>query len=84
MGDADKRKTASRRLGSGSWVVVLALLAFLAGAIAVAFYVWNQLSGVEISSDGWIAMGLGLFFTAVIGIGLMGLVFYSSRRNYDR
>ena len=30
-----------------------------------------------------IAMILGVLFTIVIGAGLMGLIFYSSRRGYD-
>jgi hypothetical protein len=31
----------------------------------------------------WAAMILGVLFSVVIGAGLMGLVFYSSRRGYD-
>jgi len=29
-------------------------------------------------------MSLGILFTAAIGVGLMTLIFYSSRRNYDQ
>ena len=32
---------------------------------------------------GWWMMGLGIFFTLVVGVGLMALVFYSSRAGYD-
>jgi hypothetical protein len=32
---------------------------------------------------GWWMMGLGIFFTVVVGGGLMALVFYSSRVGYD-
>ncbi|HEY4135283.1 MAG TPA: hypothetical protein VGO34_08710 [Alphaproteobacteria bacterium] len=32
---------------------------------------------------GWIAMGLGIFFTSALGIGLMSLVFYSHRSQAD-
>src|SRR5262249_52638651 len=32
---------------------------------------------------GWLMMGLGIFFTLVIGGGLMILIFYSSRAGYD-
>jgi hypothetical protein len=31
----------------------------------------------------WIAAGLGIFVTLVLGIGLMSLVFFSNRRGYD-
>jgi hypothetical protein len=32
---------------------------------------------------GWLAMILGVVFTVVVGCGLMGLMFYSSRYGYD-
>jgi hypothetical protein len=32
---------------------------------------------------GWIALGLGSFFSLVIGCGLMALMFFSSRYGYD-
>ena len=32
---------------------------------------------------GWLAMILGIVFTIVVGCGLMGLMFYSSRYGYD-
>jgi hypothetical protein len=32
---------------------------------------------------GWLAMILGIVFTVVVGCGLMGLMFYSSRYGYD-
>jgi len=32
---------------------------------------------------GWLMMGLGIFFTVVVGGGLMILIFYSSRAGYD-
>ena len=38
---------------------------------------------VQVSKHGYIAMALGIFFSLVIGIALMTLVFYSSRAGYD-
>jgi hypothetical protein len=32
---------------------------------------------------GWIALGLGTFFSILIGGGLMALMFYSNRSGYD-
>jgi hypothetical protein len=32
---------------------------------------------------GWLAMILGIVFTVIVGCGLMGLMFYSSRYGYD-
>ncbi|MBS0273765.1 MAG: hypothetical protein JSR55_05035 [Proteobacteria bacterium] len=60
------------------------LLGFLAAAIAYAVHAWNAMNGVNISPLGWLFMGLGVFFTMAVGGGLMALVFYSSRNDYDQ
>ena len=43
----------------------------------------NQTSSVELGIHGWIALGLGTFFSIVIGCGLMTLMFISSRHGHD-
>ena len=35
------------------------------------------------AGGGWLMMGLGIFFTLLVGGGLMALVFYSSRAGFD-
>jgi hypothetical protein len=35
------------------------------------------------STHGWIALGLGTFFSLLIGCGLMALMFFSSRSGHD-
>jgi hypothetical protein len=45
--------------------------------------VWTGIGDSEISVAGWLAMGLGIVITLALGIGLMSLVFLSSRRGYD-
>jgi hypothetical protein len=35
------------------------------------------------SVHGWVALVLGVVFSVLVGCGLMGLMFYSSRRGYD-
>src|SRR5262245_66131840 len=65
------------------FVVIGILLAFLAGAIYVAHYGWVPAGDVTMPAWGWLMMGLGIFFTVVVGGGLMGLIFYSSRAGYD-
>ena len=44
---------------------------------------WTGIGDSEISVAGWLAMGLGVVVTLALGIGLMALVFISSRRGYD-
>jgi hypothetical protein len=38
---------------------------------------------VVMDKHGWIAMGLGTFFSLLIGCGLMALMFFSSRSGHD-
>jgi hypothetical protein len=81
---AGSQRTELRRLGAGGWTLIVVLGLFLLLAAGFAIYAWRAIGGVEITESGWIAMAIGVVFTAVIGIGLMALVFYSSRQNYDR
>ena len=57
-------------------IVVIVLAALMAG-------VWSSVADAGISAAGWIAMVLGVLATLALGIGLMALVFISSRRGYD-
>jgi hypothetical protein len=64
-------------------VLTIAVLSlFLAGACVLAYWGWNSVD-VEMPVSGYIAMGLGIFFSLVVGIVLMGLIFYSDRAGYD-
>jgi dipeptide/tripeptide permease len=45
--------------------------------------VWTSIGDSEITTAGWLAMGLGVVLTLALGIGLMALVFISNRRGYD-
>ena len=72
-----------RNLGIGQIVIiaVLAILLIVTGIWALS--AWDATSNVAISKHGWIAFGLGTFFSLVIGCGLMALMFFSSRNGYD-
>jgi hypothetical protein len=75
--------TAMERLGMGRIAILVALMTilFAAGVWAITF--WNESSGVAMNKHGWIALGLGTFFSLVIGCGLMALMFFSSRSGHD-
>jgi Zn-dependent protease with chaperone function len=60
-----------------------ALLALLAASIWFAFGLWGTAETAAMPMDGYIAMAVGIFFSIVVGCGLMALVFYSSRHGYD-
>lgn len=63
-------------------LLLVVLLALLALAVTFMVTTWQE-SQARMSVHGWIALGLGVFFSVLIGCGLMALMFYSSRRGYD-
>lgn len=75
---------ANTRLGPGGWLLIVVLAAMLGAAILYAIHTWNAMEGTPVSPLGWVFMVLGVVVTILVGAGLMGLVFYSSRKNYDR
>ncbi|MBX9829660.1 MAG: hypothetical protein K2Y27_32295 [Xanthobacteraceae bacterium] len=70
-------------MSMGKYALVAILLALLGLTVWWAVAVWNAEGPVEISGHGYAAMILGVVFSLVVGVGLMGLVFYSSRKGYD-
>jgi ABC-type multidrug transport system permease subunit len=66
-----------------NWVAIgIAAAAVTAVAVVIARF-WSSIGTSEISFAGWLAMALGIVATLALGIGLMSLVFISSRRGYD-
>lgn len=80
----DDRDATETRLSRGGWLAIIVLAALLGWAIWYAAHTWGALAGVGISTAGWVMLVLGVVVTLVIGGGLMALLFYSSRKNYDR
>lgn len=66
-----------------AYVLIAILLAILAAAIWAGYQMWTMMPGVEMSGHGQLAMVLGIFFSLLVGGGLMALLFYSSRHGYD-
>ena len=66
-----------------SLFIIVPLLALLAAALWFAASAWTRLGGEPIPLYGWAAIAGGVFFSLLVGGGLMALVFYSSRRGYD-
>jgi hypothetical protein len=68
--------------GSGTILIITVLLGLLA---AVGWFAWAGLAGPgePMPSEGYVALALGALTAVLVGIGLMALLFYSSRRGYD-
>ncbi|WP_022722615.1 hypothetical protein [Rhodopseudomonas sp. B29] len=67
---------------AGRWALIAALVLLL---LPAGYFAYQGLTvgDVDMPATGYLAMGLGIVFSLAIGIGLMALVFYSSRKGYD-
>lgn len=76
--------TCMRKRGTLKLIALLApLFAILAAAGWYAAGAWVSLQGPPMPTTGYVAMGLGVVFSLVVGCGLMALLFYSARHGYD-
>ena len=64
-------------------LIIFALFALLALAVWFATAAWERLGGGPIPFYGYVALAGGIVVSLLVGGGLMGLVFYSSRHGYD-
>jgi hypothetical protein len=67
----------------GKYGLIGFLLGLLVLVVVWAVYAWNAEGPAAMTGHFYVAMGLGIFFSLVVGVGLMTLVFYSSRQGYD-
>lgn len=65
------------------FALIISLLALLALSLWFAAQSWIALDGPDMPIGLYVAMGLGILFSILVGSGLMALVFYSSRHGYD-
>jgi hypothetical protein len=66
------------------YAVIAPLIALLVVVVGFAVYSWNAIEGPPIPAEGRVALALGVLFSFAVGIGLMTLLFYSSRHGYDQ
>ncbi|GKQ53091.1 hypothetical protein [Bradyrhizobium sp. Ce-3] len=66
----------------GTWIVLTVLSLLLVATGVVAYLGWS-LGDADVPTSGYVAMGFGVIFSLLVGIGLMALLFYSSRKGYD-
>ena len=71
-----------RKLGFSAWLAITILVLLLALAIFGVFFESSD-PGTRLTDVGTIAAIGMAFFMILVGMGLMALMFYSSRRGYD-
>ena len=64
-------------------LAVVVLLALLAAALWYAYGLWNSLEATDLPASLYAAMAGGVLLSLAVGVGLMALLFYSSRHGYD-
>jgi hypothetical protein len=73
----------SRRPSLGV-ILLVAVLGFLLLLSGYGVFMAFKIGGWEhMTVHGYVALGLAVVFTALLGSGLMGLAFYSDRHGYD-
>jgi hypothetical protein len=70
------------RNGVGTGIVLAVLLLLLVAAALVGYFGWTS-TDTSVPISGYIAMAFGVIFSLAVGVGLMALLFYSSRAGYD-
>jgi hypothetical protein len=64
-------------------ILVVAVLLGLLAAVGWFAFTGITLPGEPMPSEGYLALALGALTAVLVGVGLMSLLFYSSRRGYD-
>ena len=72
-----------KKIGLGGWAILAALVAMLVAAIVYALDIWES-TDAAMSGWGWGFLVAGVVVSVALGAGLMALVFYSARHDYDR
>jgi hypothetical protein len=75
--------SSANGMGRASYAIVAILLGLLIWTSIIAGEGWSSAVGTEVPLAGYAAMAIGIVFSLVLGVGLMALVFYSSRAGYD-
>lgn len=83
-GNMTDKEPVRERLGAAGWIALVVLGAFFIASLWYAVKVWTSMAGVRMSGFGWTFLVLGVVVTIALGAGLMALLFYSSRHDYDR
>jgi hypothetical protein len=61
----------------------MVLILLLVASSVIGYLGWTSGGDVDVPTSGYVAMAFGVIFSLAVGIGLMTLIFFSSRKGYD-
>ncbi|WP_229165822.1 hypothetical protein [Bradyrhizobium altum] len=64
----------SARLGVGSWIILIVLVAAALATGVVVYVGWKLADGVDVPISGYVAMAGGVIVSLAVGFGLMALL----------
>jgi hypothetical protein len=64
-------------------IVVLVILVIVLGMAIIYAFKGLEVPGAAMPEAGWIALFFGALLSMLVGVGLMALLFFSSRQGYD-
>lgn len=79
----ERAKADDGKMNKTTWALFIILGAILLATIGAFWLALTYGVVPKISIHGWVAMGVGVTFSLIIGCGLMWLSFYSARQGFD-
>lgn len=79
----DRAQSALALLRGLSTRAIVTLVACIGLGIAGIYYATTINSDIPLSDAGSLALIIGVTFTLILGVGLMALIFFSSRNGFD-
>ena len=76
-------RASAKGMSRSSYALLAGMIVLLFVVTVMAVIGWNSTAGTDVPPAGYAAMALGVLFSLLVGVGLMALVFYSSRAGYD-
>ncbi len=79
----DRAQNALVMLGGISTKAIVTLVFCIGFGIAGIYFATTINSDTPLSGSGSVALIVGVTFTLILGVGLMALIFFSSRNGFD-
>ncbi|MBN9541122.1 MAG: hypothetical protein IKE60_13385 [Reyranella sp.] len=79
----DRTRDILALLGGLSTKAIVTLVACIGLGIVGIYFATTINSDLPLSESGSLALIIGVTFTLIIGVGLMALIFFSSRNGFD-